>query len=313
MALAPGIATRRQFLSTSSIAVAGWVLEEFAGAGGLIALTPGLQLGSVNDHLHQDFEGTLQKVAAIGYREVESSFSGVPVAQVNSALKATGLSSPSGVRAAVDLYNNLQARIDHAAEIGQKYIVCAVPQPRKLTASPPENRQERLLYFQKIARSLTLDDYKWNAERFNSVGEACQRAGLQFCFHGENFDFHKSGTIVPYDELLGRCDKSLVRLEMDCYWIARAGQDPVAYLNRYANRISMLHIRDLARGVAPTVDLENAQEAEVALGEGIIDWIEIVKLARRAGVKHYFVEHERSNRDEFATAMASFHFLQRFQ
>jgi hypothetical protein len=94
-------------------------------------LTIGLQLGTVSDHLQKDFEGTLNKVAAIGYREVENSFREWPIDRVRAALRDNGLKSPSGVHGASRLYSDLQSEIDRALGIEQQYIVCAVPQPRR--------------------------------------------------------------------------------------------------------------------------------------------------------------------------------------
>jgi sugar phosphate isomerase/epimerase len=218
------------------------------------------------------------------------------------------------VRGASRLYNDLQGEIDRALGIEQQYIVCAVPQPRHFSTPMPASKEEQTQYVRQLSLSLTLDDYKWNADKFNEVGEACRRAGLLFCFHNEGFDFRKTGKVVHYDELLRLTDKSLVRLEMDCYWVARAGQDVIGYLDRYANRIEMLHLADLARGTAPTTDIENAREAEIPLGTGFIDWAAVLSRTRQAGVRHYFVEDERSkNRDKFASVAESFHFLERFR
>ena len=242
----------------------------------------GLQLYSVRDQLPKDYEGTLQQIAAIGYKEVEAAgFFGKDAAQVNTAMKNAGLKCVSAHYAYDTLHPQLDALIEFGGKIGLGYIVCAYPGKKDPSAKRDESGP---------TRGFSLDDWKWNAEQFNKIGEKVRAAGMQFGYHNHTPEWAVQQGVVPYDELLRLTDPKLVTMEMDCGWVVVGGRDPIEYLKKCPTRISMLHVKDFqpvpARAPAPK------ERVAAELGQGSIDYRPIFAAANKAYIKHYFVEQE---------------------
>jgi sugar phosphate isomerase/epimerase len=273
-----GLHTRRRFLQATA-ASAAYALTFSSTRRALaspLGLPLGLQLYSVREVLPKDYEGTLRKVAALGYREVEAAgFFGHSPAQVKQAMTAAGLRCVSAHYPWTQLADKLDSIIDFHKQLGAEYIVCAFPGHK----TPPSKGNER---------NFTLEDWHWNAEQFNRVGATVKKAGLRFGYHNHTPEFVKEGSVVPYDELLKLTDPSLVTFEMDCGWVTVGGADPVAYLHKYADRISMLHVKDFKPGVKDAAG--RPQSAE--LGQGSADYRAIFRAAKPGTIKHYFVEQE---------------------
>ena len=273
--------------------------REFLGAAGAIALSSvlppacrtshaarldriGLQLYTVRDLMKQDFEGTLARVAEIGYKEVEFAgyFDHSP-ADVKAILNRHGLTSPA-VHAGSIEPDAWKASLDAANVIGHKYVVVPwVPQEKRLT----------------------LDGWKRVAQEFNRAAEAARAAGVQFAYHNHDFEFPRMEGQVPYDVLLQNTDPKLVQLEIDLYWITKGGQDPLAYFARWPGRIPLVHVKDSAG--AP-------EHKMVDVGAGTIDWKRIFAKRNQAGIKHFFVEHDQPPQP-FDDIAASYRYLKQLE
>jgi sugar phosphate isomerase/epimerase len=154
---------------------------------------------------------------------------------------------------------------------------------------------DQTAFFLAILQRLTLDDWKWNAEQFNKVGEQIRKAGLQLGYHNHNFEFRSYGSTTGYDEFIRLTDPDLVKLELDCGWMTVAGLDPVAYLTKYPERYRLLHIKDFRKGFTPTTKLgDQGQNAPVPteLGRGAIDYRRILDAASKGQIRALFVEQE---------------------
>lgn len=272
-----------------------------AGAGGLTAcsllgpsvaslsarvldLPAGLQLYTVKNELAKDFDSTLRKVAAIGYKEVEAAgYYKKSAADFRRSIESAGLNLPAGHYSLQELLEGLDARLAFAHEVGLKYIVCSFP----FVANPGRFHADK--YYQEISAGITLDDWKWNADQFNKVGEKTKAAGMQFAYHNHNLEFRKEKGVTAFDELLRLTDPDLVKMEMDIGWVAATGNDPAAYLGKYPNRFELLHVKDIRPG-KPSTEGEGTGSTE--LGHGTVDWRKVFAAAKRASVRHYFVEQE---------------------
>lgn len=280
----------------------GTTRREFVGtvAGGLAALTlppslfppsartrierVGVQLYSVRDLVKQDFEGTLSRVGAIGYKEVEFAgyFNHTPE-QVRAALDHAGLTAPSSHVGFEALESGWEAIVQTARQVGHQYLVCAwIPEERRRT----------------------LDDWKHASEVLNHAGSVCKDAGIQFAYHNHNFEFVPVEGKVPYDVMLESTDPALVKLEVDLFWITFAGADPLAYFGRYPGRFPLVHVKDMRP--KPTPDA-SAEAVMTEVGKGSIDWKKIFR-ASQAGIQHYFVEHDQPA-DPLASIKASYDYL----
>lgn len=257
----------------------------------------GLQLYTVGDQMDSDPAGTLRAVAAAGYKQVElSPLSKTPAQDLKKALDDAGLKNPSGHYILSDLLSNLQEKIDFAHQFGQEFMVIAVPWVADPSRFKPDPQAGQIGLFLEVVKGLTLDDWKWNAEQFNKVGEQVKKAGLQLAYHNHNFEWKPYGSVTGYDELLRLTDSQLVKLELDCGWAIIAGQDPVAYLTKYPQRYSLLHIKDFRKGFTPrttlTLDKDSGTPVPTELGRGSIDYHRIFAAARGASIRGLFVEQE---------------------
>jgi len=244
----------------------------------------GLQLYTVRNPLEKDFEGTLAKVASLGYTEVEFAgyFNHKP-AEVKAILNRYNLSSPSAHISTSVLRGNLQEAIDAAHMVGHQYIVCAY--------LPAEERR-------------TMDDYKRLIDRFNSAGEQFRKAGIQFAYHNHDFEFQRMDEKLPYDVILAETDPVTVKMEIDLYWITKAGQNPLEYFRRYPGRFPLAHIKDMDA---------TPKRFFTEVGQGTIDFKKILSSAGTAGFKHYFVEQDETPGSPFSSIKISFDYLKQLQ
>jgi sugar phosphate isomerase/epimerase len=252
-------------------------------SGGDHLETIGIQLYSVRRELALDFEGTLARVASIGYQEVEFAgyFDRRPKA-VRAILDRYRLAAPS-VHVPIEVARQDWAGALAAANvIGHRYVV--------LPWLPPESRR-------------TLDDFKRLAAECNRLGQEAKRAGLRFAYHNHDFEFAPLDGRLPYDVLLAETDPADVALELDLFWITKGGQDPLRYFARYPGRFEMVHVKDSS---GPP------EHRQVNVGQGTIDFGHILGRRQEAGIRHLFVEHDDPT-DPLAFARASFDYLKRLE
>jgi sugar phosphate isomerase/epimerase len=288
---------RRDFLAGSAVC-----LMSARTRANPLGLPIGLQLYTIAEALGHDFDGALKTVAAIGYRAVESSLvlNGHDALQLKQLFGGLGLKWESAHCAGDELLSGLDTTIETAHWATLRYVVCAFPPiPHGFT--------------QAIA-GMSADDWRANADLFNKIGAAMKPAGIQFAYHNHNLEFRslpgeKSVEATGYDILLGRTDPDLVKLELDCGWMASAGLDPAEYLARYPGRYAMLHIKDLTRDHVPNTELKMTS---ATVGAGTVDWKRVFAAASKAQIKGYYVEQEPPFKGSSLDAVkASFDYLSR--
>jgi len=232
----------------------------------------GLQLFTLREELQKDLPGTIKKVAAIGFREVEIfDLYGMPASQFTNLLKDNGLTAPSGHYMVKDIKSHWEKSIADAKDLGLKYMVNAILEP--------EERK-------------SFDDYKRFVDLFNKAAEQTHKAGIALCYHNHNFEFKKYGETTAYDYLLKQLDPRLVQFEMDCFWVTHAGQDPVTLLKKHPGRFPLLHIKDLKAGNPPSTDFDPRMGLFTEVGKGTIDWKRIFAAAPQGGMKHFYAEQD---------------------
>lgn len=282
---------RRNFLRTGVVAsaalmAAGGAMDLYADPYGIPV---GLQLYTVRRQMDKDFAGTLRKVASVGYTQVQfSGFHNQPVPQIKKLIDEIGLKTAAGHFAYDLLKSNLSQVTDDAHTLGMDYVV--------LSSAPEFYRH-------------SLDGYKRAVEFFNKTGEGCNKAGLHFGYHTHNLDFEKFGNVIAFDLMLQKTDPSLVCFELDCFWVTRAGYDPVAYMNKYPGRFPVLHIKDERKHYPPTATGRTPSEAFAPVGKGIIDWKRIFKAAPKGGLKRYYVEQDETELPVFEAIKISYVYL----
>lgn len=220
----------------------------------------GLQLYTLRNELAQDFEGTLEKVAELGFKEMQfAGYHGNAPAEIRRILDRLGLNSPAAHVGLSLLREDIDRQIDIAGEIGQQYIV--VP------SLPAEER--------------TLAHYERHAEALNEYGQRAKDAGLTISYHNHSFEFEKQRGKIGYDYLLYLTDTDLVSFELDLYWVVNAGVDPIEVFKKNPGRFPMVHVKD-----------RDTEGEMVDVGRGTIDFEEIFSHSNTAGIKHYFIEHD---------------------
>lgn len=234
----------------------------------------GLQLYTIRAALRQDVDGTLDRVAGIGYEELETygfdpeglRYYGLDAKAFAQRLTDRKLSTPTGhydlnryVKTSVDdLKRYMDRCIQGARTLGQSYITWPLID----------------------ADSRTIDGFKVVAERLNIIGQQAKQAGLQVAYHNHDFEFVDQNGTRGYDIILKETDPGLVKLQMDLYWVARASQTPHDLFKRAPGRFVMWHVKDV----------HPVSRDYTEVGNGTIDFTKIWPDAELAGLKHFFVE-----------------------
>jgi sugar phosphate isomerase/epimerase len=275
--------TRRTFIKRSGLLS----LAAFASPSSFLKVNPriGLQLYTLRSDIAKDPKAVIQKVAAIGYKEVESfgysagKYFKMSPKDFAALLKANGLTHPSSHYMLAGLSNNWQKAVEDAVTAGQKYMVVA--------------------YLLDTERK-SIDDYKKIAAQFNVAAEACKKAGIQFCYHNHDFEFTDMGGQHGYDVLLKETDPGLVKFELDLYWASFAGKDPVEIFRQHPGRFPLWHVKDMDN---------TPKKFFTEVGNGVIDFKAIFAHARESGMKHYFVEQDICPGSPFESIKKSFQYI----
>lgn len=264
----------------------------------------GLQLFSIPKLLDEDFEGTMAMLARLGYREIEffgpyefsvpsekehwapigvqlgmrgSGYYGLTARQVRDVLDRNGMTSPSMQTDLESLRTRMSKLAEAAHIVGHRYVI--------LPSLRPEHRS-------------SLDAYKRSADMFNDIGEQAVKEGIRFAYHNHGYGFAEIDGQIPIHVLLDRTDPALVDLQMDIYWTAVGGADPVALLKRYPNRYRLLHIKDMTTPVRFSGDGGDPSQwidmfpYMADAGSGVFDLAGILSQARKSGTQHFIVERD---------------------
>ncbi len=285
--------SRRKFLQqAASLTIGGALLSNTSWADNFIGSSKipekGIQLFTILRDMDLDPVGSLQKLAAAGYKNVESAFSkpgsfygkkpkefknlvhdmgmewrshhvvGSPLKLPPNFKIPTGPDGkPVSFPAMMTLKDNSQELIDLVAEAGIPYVVCS-----------------------SIGIE-TGDEIKKSAEILQRAGEQAKKAGLQFAYHNHATEFDKVDGIVSYDYFTSQISSDILKLELDLGWVFKAGKNPVDILNKNKGRIPLLHVKDMT-----------SNGMIVPFGKGVYDFKETFKNLDIAGVKYFFIEQD---------------------
>lgn len=225
-----------------------------------------VQMYTLRKEVAADYAGTLRAVAELGYGAVElATLGGLSAADLRTEIDTLGL-RVVGMHVGLDrLEGDLDAALDDVRTLGARYVVCPW--------LPPERRSAE--GFRALARTL------------DRIGQSCRDQGLQLCHHNHDFEFQRFGDATGLSILLGESDPALVQAELDVYWAAFAGSDPVALVSSLAGRLPLVHLKDMAAD-------PSRRFAEV--GHGVLDFPAILAACDQAGVEWYIVEQDTTTR-----------------
>ncbi len=285
--------TRRNFLKETGLIAASLALAPaISNAFERPKKAIGIQLYTLKDVIGKDITGTIEKVAAAGFKEVEtynfnpkSNFWGLKPVDFKNLLNANGLTSPSGHFGFDDYLTSgnldeLKPYIEASNILGSKYLVAP--------------------WLGEHLRK-NADGYKRVAEKLNIAGAYCAKSNLSVGYHNHGFEFKKFGDTTGYDIMLTETDSALVNFELDIYWAVFAGRNPLELFKKYPKRFKMVHVKDMS-------NTDRKQNTEI--GNGVIDFKSIFKQASLADVEHFYLEQETNYQpNEFESIKTSCEYI----
>lgn len=278
---------RRTFISQTGLAAAGALMSAHSYAGSFNGLpAPGLQLFTFFSSIDNDVKSTMEKIAAVGYKNIESAFSrkggyyGMAGKEFSTLLRDLGMSwrshhvigapfkMPAGAKMPTDadgnpikipvmknLRDNHQEMVDDAAAAGVEYLVCA-----SIPITSAAEVKEAVVVLNKTALS-------------------AKKAGIKFVYHNHDAEFREVDGVVPYDVFLKDTE---IKMELDLAWAVKGGKDPVQLFQKYPGRFPLWHVKDL----------DESRQNVLPVGKGTINFKPIFEAAGKAGLQYYFIEHD---------------------
>jgi sugar phosphate isomerase/epimerase len=237
-----------------------------------------VQMYTLRDLTDTDMAGTLRAVAELGYRAVElASFGGLSAAELRVVLDELGMQAVAAHVALTRLESELDNALADMRALGARYVVCPW--------LAPEHRNA--------------EGYHALAQSLNRIGKVAQQQGVQLCYHNHDFEFERDGEQSGFEILFGETDPALVKSELDLYWVAFAGHDPVTFIRSLAGRVPLVHLKDMAVG--------SRTFAEV--GQGTLDFPAILAACDDAGAEWLIVEQDRCERPPLESIGMSLEYL----
>jgi sugar phosphate isomerase/epimerase len=239
----------------------------------------GAQLWTVRNQLNEDFEGTLAKIAKLGYREIEmAGYHNHKPKAIKKILDRLGLVAIGNHVQLDDLRHRLNQVIKDTKSLGATYVILA---------------------WLGEAERKPLEKYYKLAALMNKVGKKCSRHQLKFAYHNHDFEFEKTEGKIPFEVLLEQTEPVNVEFEIDFYWTIKGGAQPLQYLKQYPGRFTLCHLKDMD---------DSPQKFFADVGRGTIQWEPIFKAAAETGMKYYVVEHDEAP-DPFKSLENSFKYI----
>jgi sugar phosphate isomerase/epimerase len=235
----------------------------------------GVQTYTFRNHFPKGVEKTLNLIKEMGFTEIESSgAAGVTTAEFRKLCDDRQISIPSSGADFDELAKDPMAVVQRAKILGAKFVMCAWI---------PHKRSE-----------FSLDDAKKAIAVFETAGKILKENGLTLCYHDHGYEFHpfEDGTLLDY--MIKNSNPEYVSFEMDVLWTIHGGgaDMPVKLLKKYPGRFKLMHVKDLRKGVKGDLSGGTPAENDVAVGMGQGNWKEIIRLAKKTGVMHCFIEDE---------------------
>ncbi|MBW8351986.1 sugar phosphate isomerase/epimerase [Bacillus sp. IITD106] len=239
-----------------------------------------VQMYTLRDESAQDFAGTLKKVAELGFDGVEfAGYGGLEVQEVRALLDEYGLKAASSHVSLDALESDLAAVIEEQKILGSSYIVCPFLMP--------DRRSEK--------------DYKELISFLEKAGEECRKEGITLCYHNHDFELERlSDGRTALESIFDDVSPENLETELDIYWLAKAGENPVEWIKKYQNRTPLVHLKDM------TTDEE---KFFAELGTGGVDVEAVLNIGEEANVKWWIVEQDASRKTPFESIEISINYL----
>ena len=239
----------------------------------------GVQAYTYRNSFPKDVIATLDTIKALGITEIEGGApKGMTPEEFKKLCNERGISIPSTGDGYESITKDPTNVIQKAKALGASFVMVAwIPHQKG---------------------NFTIENAKKAVDDFNRVGKVLKENGLTFCYHNHGYEFqpYENGTLFDY--IVKNTNPDYVSFEMDILWAQHGGADPVALLKKYGNRWKLMHLKDLKKGIKGDLTGGTPAENDVVLGDGQVNIPEILRLAKQAGVKHYFIEDESNHEYE---------------
>lgn len=269
--------TRRNFIKTTGAAlgaavIPGRLFYEPSGPEAKRHLSFGFQTWTLRDQLGEDLPGTLKMMAGMGYKEVEfcsplgysgtpfEKFNGMKGSELRRIITDAGLKCESSHYGMGELRDHLDNRIEWSLEMGITQIIASS-------------------FW--LPGDASIDDYRGACDELNAIGLKIKAAGLQTGFHNHHMEFEKRGDDLIYDALLAQLDPGIVKMQFQVA-VVNLGYKAADYFRKYPGRFISAHLADWS----------DEKQAQVPIGQGVVDWDDFFAAAKTGGVKNFFVEME---------------------
>ena len=235
----------------------------------------GVQAYSFRNYFPKDMIGTLDRLQAMGIKEIEGGSGSLSPASYKKLCDERGISIPSTGASFKELAKEPMKVVETAKALGAKYVMCAwIPHAER--------------------GNFTKADADKGIKVFEAAGKILKENGLIFCYHPHGYEFqpYEDGTLLDY--IITNTNPDNVSFEMDIFWVQFGGGDPVALLKKYGKRWKLMHLKDMKNGIPKDLTGGTNVEYNVPLGTGQLDMVNIIKEGNKLGITHYFIEDESS-------------------
>ena len=299
--------TRREWLQATGAGVTQAAIVAGARVGAAAPQSIGVQLYTVRDAIKANPKATLEAIARIGYKEIE--LGRAEISTLAPMAQSVGLTATSTHIEAPLVTGNWEAWAQFAP---------AAPGSERPTLAGALDvvrahgiKYAVVSYLMPVERGTTAAAYEKFADQLNRAGETARAAGLTLAYHNHGFEFAPlADGQRPFDVLTARLDKSLVKLELDVFWVSITGTDPVDLVTRHKGAVALIHLKDKAKTAAAETDEQKVPPASFTeVGHGSLDFPAILRAAQAAGVAHYYVEQDHSPGDPVASLRQSYEYL----
>ncbi|ARK11474.1 sugar phosphate isomerase/epimerase [Fibrella sp. ES10-3-2-2] len=238
----------------------------------------GLQTYTYRNSFPKDVVGTLDLIKSLGFKEIEGGPpKGMSVEEFRKLLDERGIKVTSTGAGYEQIVADPMASVKQAKALGASFVMVAwIPHQKG---------------------NFSLENAKKAVDDFNRVGKVLAENGLTFCYHNHGYEFQPYADGTLFDYIVKNTNPAYVSFEMDILWAQHGGADPVALLKKYGNRWKLMHLKDLKKGIKGDLTGGTPPENDVVLGDGQINMPEVLKEAKKAGVKHYYIEDESNHED----------------
>lgn len=241
----------------------------------------GIQLFTLREEAMQNFDDTLEKIADLGYEGIEFAgyFGDYEAKNLKKKMESLNLENAGSHIPYHTLKDDIDSVISYQLEAGSSSIVCPI--------IPEENRTSKKGY-EEVVKVL------------NNAGEECRRQGIHFSYHNHAFELVEVDGILPLEYILEQTNPEWVQAELDVYWLKKAGEDPVKWLERYKDRMKRIHIKDMTK---------DEEQFFAELGTGGLEVDRIIEQGEKTNAEWFIVEQDKTKKTPFESAAISMEYL----